>query len=60
MSRRLAVVALALAAAGCGIRSQDEPDILRTPPPTPTATPSATVQPTESPTSSPTTPAPTS
>lgn len=47
MRRVLAALALLLAA-GCGVRTEDEPEILRSPPPAPTATPSATEQPTPS------------
>ena len=48
--RRAAAAALAaLAVAGCGVRTQDEPDILPTAPPLPTATPTATEAPTSTP-----------
>lgn len=54
-SGRVAGALLALLlAAGCGVRTQDEPEILRTPPP-PTATPTATERPTLTPSRSPTT-----
>lgn len=53
--RRAAVAALAaLALAGCGVRAQDEPDILPTPPAPPTATPTATEAPTSTPVPTPT------
>ncbi|HVE29098.1 MAG TPA: hypothetical protein VNC80_03440 [Mycobacteriales bacterium] len=56
---RLALVALlaAAAVAGCGVKAQDKPEILRSTPAPPTATPTATERPTVSPSS--TTPAPT-
>lgn len=44
--RTVAALLVALAVAGCGVRSQREPEILRSPPPPPTATPTATEQPT--------------
>lgn len=49
MTRRAVAVAALLVAVGtaaCGVRAQDEPEILRTPPPAPTATPTSTAQPT--------------
>jgi hypothetical protein len=55
--RAVAAVAAVLAAAvlaGCGVRAQDQPEILRSPPAPPTATPTATERPTVSPSSSPT------
>lgn len=50
MSRRSAaglagLAAAVVLAAGCGVRTQDEPEILRTPPPAPTATPTADEEP---------------
>ena len=57
MNRRAVGWMLALvvagAAAGCGVKAQDRPEILRSPP-APTATPTATERPTQSPSSSPT------
>jgi hypothetical protein len=51
--RRLAAAvlagAVAAATAGCGVKAQDRPEILRSPPAPPTATPSATERPTVSP-----------
>jgi hypothetical protein len=52
--RVLAAVLLAGALAGCGVRAQDHPVILRSPPAPPTATPSATERPTVTPTPTPT------
>ena len=54
MKRVAALVVLLAAVAGCGVRAQDHPDVLRSPPAPPTATPSATEQPTGSPTPTPT------
>jgi hypothetical protein len=51
--RVIAAVLLAVALAGCGVRAQKEPEILRSPPAPPTATPSATERPTVSPTPTP-------
>jgi len=61
MSRRgaaclLAAGLVAAAVVGCGVKAQDQPEILRSPPAPPTATPTATERPTMSPSS---TPAPT-
>jgi hypothetical protein len=39
--------------AGCGVKAQDQPEILRSPPSPPTATPTATERPTVSPSSTP-------
>jgi hypothetical protein len=51
VKRRIVIaVLLGAALAGCGVSSQDEPEILRSPPAPPTATPSATEQPTATPT----------
>ena len=52
---RLALAGLlaAGAVAGCGVKAQDEPEILRSPPAPPTATPTATERPTVSPTPTP-------
>lgn len=49
MKRILALAVLLVAVAGCGVRTQDQPDVLRSPPAPPTATPSATEQPTQTP-----------
>lgn len=38
------IAAAVLFAGGCGVRAQDAPEILPTPPPAPTATPSADEQ----------------
>ena len=50
---RLALIALlaAAAVAGCGVKAQDKPEILRSPPAPATATPTATERPTVSPSS---------
>ena len=53
----LAGLLAAAAIAGCGVKAQDQPEILRSPTAPPTATPTATERPTVSPSS--TTPAPT-
>jgi hypothetical protein len=42
------------AAAGCGVKAQDQPEILRSPPAPPTATPTAAERPTQSPSPTPT------
>jgi hypothetical protein len=46
VKRVVIAVLLGAALAGCGVSSQDEPEILRSPPPAPTAIPSATERPT--------------
>jgi hypothetical protein len=46
VKRIVTAVLLGVALAGCGVSSQDEPEILRSPPSPPTATPSATERPT--------------
>ena len=51
----LAAVLAAGSLAACGVKAQDQPEILRSPPAPPTATPSATERPTLSPSSVPTT-----
>lgn len=51
-ARAVLAVLLAAGLAACGVRAQDEPEILRSPP-APTATPTSTEQPTSSPTPSP-------
>ena len=52
MRRAVAAALLAASLAGCGVKAEGEPEILRSPPATPTATPSATERPTVSPTPS--------
>jgi hypothetical protein len=47
--RVLVAVLLGGALAGCGVKAQADPEILRSPPPPPTATPSATERPTVTP-----------
>ncbi|HEV7657086.1 MAG TPA: hypothetical protein VGP36_20470 [Mycobacteriales bacterium] len=44
--RALVAVLVGAALAGCGVKAQGEPEILRSPPAAPTATPSATERPT--------------
>jgi hypothetical protein len=51
VKRVVIAVLLGAALAGCGVSSQDEPEILRSPPPAPTAIPSATERPTAPPSS---------
>jgi hypothetical protein len=52
--RPAAALAVAVALiAGCGVDTQSEPDVLRSPPAPPTATPTATQEATGSPTPSP-------
>jgi hypothetical protein len=50
----VAAVLLAGALAGCGVKAENTPEILRSPPAPPTATPSATERPTVTPTPTPT------
>jgi hypothetical protein len=49
----LAAGLIAAVLAGCGVKAQRQPEILRSPPAPPTATPTATERPTVSPSSSP-------
>jgi hypothetical protein len=49
----LAALLTGAAVAGCGVKAQDQPEILRSPPATPTSTPTATERPTASPSSTP-------
>jgi hypothetical protein len=53
MKRLVVAVLVAGALAGCGVKAQDQPEILRSPPAPPTATPTATERPTVSPSSVP-------
>lgn len=53
MKRMVAAILLAGALAGCGVKAEKEPEILRSPPAPPTATPSATERPSVTPTPTP-------
>jgi len=50
--RLLIGLLVAGALAGCGVKAQDQPEILRSPPAPPTATPTATERPPASPSAS--------